>query len=199
MNDPVSQFDRAIELIDRASSEDPHRTIFDGVEVPAGLLYAQRMTHWLLQIEPNASEALRLAVRCQHLRRWMIPRSNYPMTRPGYRQWRTTLGRFHAEQAGQILRSVGYDERMILRVQSLIRKERLKSDAEAQTLEDVACLVFLEGDYIEFARTHEQGKVIAILQKTWRKMSDRGQAAALVLAQKLPEIERKLIEQALRS
>ena len=198
MNDPVSQFDRAIELIDRASSEDPHRAMFGEVEVPAGLHYAQRMTHWLLQIEPNASETLRLAVRCQHLRRWMIPRSNYPMTRPGYHQWRTTLARFHADQAGEILRSIDYDESTILRVQSLIRKERLKSDPEAQTLEDVACLVFLEGDYIEFVRTHEQEKVIAILQKTWRKMSERGQAAALSLAKSLPEVERRLIEKALK-
>jgi hypothetical protein len=198
MTRDANLFDRAIGLIDRASSEDPARTIFQGNEYPVGMLYGQRMTHWLSQIDPNASEPLRLAIRSQHLRRWMISRSNYPMTRAGYHQWRTTLARFHAEQAAEILRSVGYDEQTILRVQSLIRKERLKSDPEAQTLEDVACLVFLERDYLEFARAHEQAKVIAILQKTWRKMSDRGHAAALSLAKTLPEAERKLIEEALK-
>jgi uncharacterized protein DUF4202 len=195
-SDP-SRFERAIRQIDAAGSEDPQQVSFDGRDFPAGLLYGLRMSHWLTQIDPDASEELRLAVRCQHLRRWMIPRSNYPMTRAGYYQWRTTLGRFHAEQAGEILRAAGYDEPSVARVQSLIRKERIKSDAEAQTLEDAACLVFLEGDYVEFARTHEREKVIAILRKTWGKMSARGHEAALDLSKSLPDTEKELIDQAL--
>ena len=113
MTDDCEKLNRATELIDRASSEDPARAIFQGTEFPVGLLYGERMAHWLSQIDPNASEPLQLAVRCQHLRRWMIPRSNYPMTRAGYHQWRTTLARFHAEQAGEILQSAGYDPPLI--------------------------------------------------------------------------------------
>jgi hypothetical protein len=193
---PTDRFAQAIERFDAANREDPTRAAFDGRECPAELLYGLRMTEWLRRLAPDASEALQLAVRCQHIRRWEIPRSSYPMTRPGYLQWRTTLGRFHADIAADILRSVGYDEGTVARVQSLVRKEGLKSDPETQTLEDVACLVFLENDYVPFARGHEAEKVIHILKRTWRKMSDRGRQAALALAETLPPDERALVEQA---
>ena len=140
MNDtPVAasdpdRFIRAVERIDAANAQDPNRTSFAGSEYPAELIYSMRMSEWLGRLAPEASEALRLAVRCQHLRRWAIPRGSYPMTRAGYHQWRTTLGRFHADEAGQILRDVGYDEPTISRTQSLFRKERFKTDPEAQTL-----------------------------------------------------------------
>jgi hypothetical protein len=192
-----SQYAQAIERIDAANTQDPNVATFDGHEYPAELIYSMRMTAWLTRIDPAASEALQLAVRCQHLRRWEIARAQYPMTRPGYYQWRTKLGVYHAEKAAEILRSVGYDDALIARVQSLIRKERLKTDAEAQTLEDVACLVFLENDYVDFARKHEEKKVIDILRKTWRKMSERGHALALELAKMLPDGERVLIMRAL--
>ncbi|HWE03349.1 MAG TPA: DUF4202 domain-containing protein [Tepidisphaeraceae bacterium] len=192
-----SNYRQAFERIDDANSQDPNVVFFDGKDQPAELIYSARMTAWLARIEPAASEALRLAVRCQHLRRWEIPRSSYPMTRPGYHQWRTRLAQFHAEQAASILRSVGYDPATVARVQSLIRKERFKTDAEAQMLEDVACLVFLELDYVDFARRHEDQKVIDILRKTWRKMSDRGHVTAMELAGTLPESQRRLIQRAL--
>jgi hypothetical protein len=121
------------------------------------------------------------------------------MTRPGYLQWRSTLARFHAEQAGEILRGVGYDEQAIARVQSLVRKERLASDPEAQALEDAACLVFLEGEFVDFARKHDAEKVEGILRKTWRKMSAKGRAEAIKVAAALPERERRLVEDAIRA
>ena len=155
------------------------------------------MTEWLVRLEPGASEALRLAARSQHLCRWMIPRSDYPMTRQGYHQWRTTLARFHADKAGEILRDVGYDEPTVSRVQSLLRKEGLKSDPETQALEDVACLVFLEHEFSDFARRHDEAKVINILARTWKKMSSRGHAAALALD--LPPEDRALVQKALAS
>jgi hypothetical protein len=195
MTDSSEQYQRAVDRFDEANRQDPNRTRLGGVEYPDELLYAQRMTQWLERLEPEASEALRLAVRCQHLCRWMIPRDQYPMTRPGYLQWRSTLGRFHADKAGDILRAVGYGEELVARVQSLVRKERLKSDPEAQTLEDVACLVFLEYEFADFAGKHEDEKVINIVARTWRKMSDRGRAAALGLD--LPADARRLIEKAL--
>ncbi len=95
---------RAIEQIDAANAEDPNRAVFAGKEYPAELIYSMRMSEWLSRLEPGASEPLQLAVRCQHLRRWVIPRASYPMTRAGYHQWRTTLGRYHADEAGRILR-----------------------------------------------------------------------------------------------
>ena len=197
MNEDNNRFHRAIETFDRANGQDPNRTLVYGAEVPDELLYARRMTGWLNRLEPEAAEPLRLAVRCQHLCRWMIPRSQYPMTRAGYYQWRTTLARLHAEKAGEILRDVGYDEPTVARVQSLVRKEGIKSDPEAQTLEDVACLVFLEFEFADFAARHDAEKVIHIVARTWRKMSERGRAAALKLD--LPADARTLIEKALAS
>ncbi len=172
--------------IDSANGEDPA-----GKEV----LYSERMSCWLDKLEPGAGPALRLAARAQHIRRWVIPRSSYPMDRIGYLTWRTTLYKFHAESAAGILRDVGYDDETIARVEGLIRKERIKSDPEAQTLEDVICLVFLENYFAEFAEGHDPEKVIGILRKTWKKMSERGQAEALKLD--MPEAARGLVERAL--
>jgi hypothetical protein len=153
------------------------------------------MTGWLERLAPEASEPLRLAIRAQHLCRWTIPRSQYPMDRRGYHQWRTHLARFHAEKAGEILCEVGYDAATIARVQALLRKEGLKSDPETQLLEDVACLVFLESYFADFSRQHDEEKLITILRRTWLKMSPRGHQAALALD--LPLEARALIEKAL--
>lgn len=188
---------RAIERFDAENAQDPTRTSEDGVEAPEAVLYARRMTAWLERLAPDAEEAVRLAVRSQHIRRWEVPRSSYPMTRAGYHQWRTAAARFHAEVAGRILRDVGYDEAMVTRVQSLLRKERLKEDPGAQLLEDVACLVFLERTFAPFAAAHEDEKVTEILRRTWRKMSDRGRAAAGGLVDALPERARALVRRAL--
>ena len=79
----------------------------------------------------------------------------------------------------QILREVGYDDAAIGRVQALLRKERLKADPDVQLLEDVICLVFLQHYLADFATQHDAEKLADILRKTWRKMSDRGRAAAL--------------------
>jgi hypothetical protein len=196
MTTDPARFARAIDRIDAANAQDPNRALFDGREYPAELLYSMRLTEWLGRLVPDASEALRLAVRCQHLRRWAIPRSQYPATRAGYLQWRSMLARFHADEAGAILRDVGYDDATVGRVQSLVRKERFKADAEAQALEDAACLVFLEIEYVDFARRHDDEKVVQILAKTWKKMSDRGRQAVVQLAPSLPERERGLVERA---
>jgi hypothetical protein len=194
---PATRFMNAIRRIDAANREDPQRVQVDGAAVPGELLYSRRMSAWLDRLEPDASEALKLAVRAQHLRRWEIPRETFPKTRAGYLQWRTRLGGFHAEKAGEILRESGYDEPTVLRVQSLLRKEGLKSDPETQVLEDVICVVFLENYFADFAPQHDEEKVVNILRKTWRKMSERGRSAALGLA--LPVEARVLVEKALRT
>ena len=172
------RFMEAMRRFDAANAEDPHFEVVDGVSYPRELLYAQRMTTWLERFAPEASEALRLAARSQHIRRWMIPRDHYPMDRRGYLQWRTTLGRFHAEAVATILREVGYEEAMIQRVQALLRKEGLRRDAEVQCLEDVICLVFLESYCADFARQLDAAKALGILRKTWSKMSPRGREVA---------------------
>lgn len=185
----MDRFQRAIEAIDRANAEDPH-----GKE-PA---YSRQMTEWLERLEPNASEALRLAARAQHIRRWMIPRETYPMDRAGYHQWRTRLYHFHAEQAAAILAEAGYDEATIARVQALLRKEGLKTDPEMQTLEDVICLVFLEHYFPEFRqrKTYPDEKWVTILRRTWAKMSQRGRDEALKLT--LDDETLRLVKQALQ-
>lgn len=189
------RFENAIARIDDANRQDPVPEESDGHSYPKELLYGQRMTTWLTRIAPEASEALRLAVRCQHIQRWKIPRQDYPAGRTGYKQWRTDLAKFHAETAGDILREVGYDEETVQRVQALVRKERFKVDPEAQTLEDVACLVFLAHYFAAFAEKHETEKVIDIVRKTWKKMSDDGHKAALTIS--FPEHLKTIVEKAI--
>lgn len=84
----------------------------------------------------------------------------------------------HAELAGEILASVGYDPSVIERVGNLIRKQNLGSDVETQTLEDVACLVFLESYSEAFFEEHDRATSQRVLRKTWRKMSPRARRVA---------------------
>ncbi len=191
----TNKFSVAIAKIDEANAADPHRESFDGQEFPKEVLYSTRMSSWLNRLEPDASEALRLAAHGQHICRWTIPRGDFPMDRAGYHRWRSTCQKMHAEKLGSILREVGYDDETVARVQSLVRKERMKLDPEAQLLEDVVCLVFLENYFAEFAKDHDEAKLIDIVRKTWSKMSDRGHQAALLLA--LQPETRKIVERAL--
>lgn len=191
----TDRFADAIARIDAANAEDPNVERVDGRDVPKELVYGQRMSTCLDRFAPNASEALRLAARAQHIRRFEIPRSEYPDGRAGYHRWRTELMKRHAAHAREILEQVGYDEETIARVEHLVRKRDLKRDAEVQTLEDVICLVFLEHYWSEFAAKHDEEKLIVILQKTWAKMSPDGHAAALALP--LSEADRALVAKAL--
>lgn len=171
----------ALARFDETNAADPNRETVDGAQQPRELVYARRMTEMLEGLAPDAPEAVKLAARCQHIRRWTVPRAGYPAGRDGYRKWRGDLARFHAETAGGILRGVGYGPAAVARVQALLRKERLKTDPDVQLLEDVACLVFLQHYLPAFARRHDEDKLVSILRKTWRKMSARGRAAALRL------------------
>ena len=188
------RFRRAVERFDAANGEDPNRELADGVEQPKELVYARRMTARLDRFRPYAPEAVRLAARCQHIRRWTIPRSDYAAGREGYRRWRTDLARFHADTAAAILRDVGYGDEVVVRVGSLLRKERLKADPDVQLLEDVICLVFVEHYLAGFAPKHDEETLAGVLRKTWRKMSEDGRRAALALD--LPENVRSVVERA---
>ena len=187
----TDNFVEALNRIDAVHAADPEKEDSRAKE----LVYAERMSTWLAKLAPRASDALKLAVRCQHLKRWAIARSSFPEGKVGYLSWRKQESLAHAALAGEILSGAGYDESAVKRVQALVKKDRLKHDAEAQLLEDVTCLVFLEFEFAPFAAKHPDDKVIDILRKTWPKMSPQGQAAALEL--KLPASLRTLVEKAL--
>ena len=192
-----ARFRTAIERMDALNRADPNRETVAGQDYPKELLYAERMSAWLARLAPEASEALRLAVRSQHIGRWIIPRSNYSMDRRGYHQWRTELARFHAATVRGILLEVGYDEGIIVRAEQLLQKINLKTDPEAQLLEDTACLVFLEHYFSAFAQKHDEQKLITIVQKAWKKMSAQAQQTALTL--KFAAADQAVIEKALSS
>jgi len=195
------RFAAAIAQFDAANGQDPNRETSGGNSRPKELVYADRMSAMLARFVPDASEALKLAARCQHIERWKVPRSQYPQTRAGYQQWRASLRDFHADRAGGILRDVGYDDATIARVRGLIRKERMKSDPDAQALEDVVALVFLENYLEDFVATHadyDEAKFVDILQKTARKMSARGRVAA-VTEISAPQALRAVIANAMKA
>ena len=190
-----TKFEKAMALIDTKNAEDIHIESYQGKEFPKELLYSNRMSKKLLLFQPNASEALEIAARAQHICRWEIERNAYPMNRIGYLKWREELKKMHANITTAILKTVGYEYEFTNRVAFLISKKLIKKDADSQTLEDVVCLVFLEYYFEVFAAKHNNEKVIDILQKTWKKMSTKGQDEALKLT--FPFHISALIKQAL--
>ena len=193
----TDRFQRVIRSIDEANREDPSSEVDDGVAQPKELLYGMRMQAWVERLDPRAPEALRIAARSQHIRRWEIPRSDYPMDRKGYLRWRTTLYAFHADRASELLQAAGYGDETIQRVRALLQKRNLRTDADVQTLEDAAALVFLEHHLDDFLKRDDIGeeKAIDIIRKTWKKMTDRGHGAASAL--ELSEESSALLELAL--
>ena len=176
-----SRFRKAIELIDRANAGDPVRIVVHGEERQKELAHSELMTRWVERLRPDAGDELLIAARAHHIRRWEIPRSSYPAGRKAYLQWRTALHRFHAEATGEILAEVGYGQDFIERVGQIVRKHRLRQDAEVQTLEDALCMVFLETQLSDLRSEHGDEKVLEILVKTLKKMSDRAKELALEL------------------
>ena len=175
------KFAAALRRFDEENARDPNTETADGVAQPREWLYARRLSDWVLRLCPDASEALRLAARCQHLCRWEIPRSSYPMTRPGYLQWRANLKKFHAQKAGDILREVGYPEDVVRHVQDLNRKRNFPSDPETRVLEDALCLVFLQYQFAGLAAKTAEDKTLNALKKSWQKMTPAARAEALKL------------------
>jgi len=193
-NDP-ERFAAALRRFDEENARDPNLESADGKSQPRELIYAQWLTDWVLKLSPDASEALRLAAHCQHIARWQIPRDSYPMTRPGYLQWRADLKKFHAQKAGEILRAVSYDDDTIRRVQELNLKRNFPADPESRVLEDALCLVFLERQLAALAAKSDDAKMINALQKSWKKMTPAAHAKALKL--KYGAREQSLLERAL--
>lgn len=190
------QFDTAIKLIDAANSEDPNLETSDGKDWPKELLYSARMAEMIERYDAEADEAPKLAVRAQHIQRWKSPRSNYPMNRKGYHQWRTDLYKFHAETTAALLVKAGYDDEFIERVKLAVGKKSLKSNPDTQLLEDVTALVFIEHYMLSFVNKHpeySEDKWLDIIAKTWRKMSAQAQQFTLDGHIRLPEALTPLI------
>jgi len=177
-----ARFEQALSRFDEENSNDPNAEAVDGVSQPRELFHARRLFDWVLKLCPGASEPLRLAARCQHLCRWIIPRASYPMDRVGYLRWRNDLKQFHARKAGEILREIGYSEEIIQRVQELNLKKNFPADPESRVLEDALCLVFLQHQFADLASRTAEDKVINALRKSWNKMTPAAQAEALKLS-----------------
>ena len=190
------RFNRAMALFDAANSQDPN--LDEGQ--PKELLYAMRMSDMIARFAPEASEAAQLAVRAQHIQRWKVPRSTYPMNKEGYHAWRTGLYKFQADSAGELMRQAGYDDAMIERVKKAVGKRGIKSNPETQLLEDIADLVFIEHYMLAFAHSkpeYDEAKWLEIIRKTWQKMSAKAREFALSGSIRLPESLVPLITKAI--
>lgn len=181
------RLEQTIQRINQANADDPNGGVED--------LYSKRMLQTLQSFEPRASEALTLACYAQHVCRWKLVRKDYPAGLTGYLKWRTDLAKLHAEILAEVMQESGYNEADVERASNIIQKRKLKTDPEAQTLEDVSCLVFLNHYFDAFAGKHSEEKIIDIVQKTWAKMSDKGHQAALSLT--LPQHLQTLVGKAL--
>ena len=175
----MTPFQNASAWIDAENAQDPNSEIYQSNSYPKELLYSNRMYERLMDFYPNASEAVQIASKAQHICRWKMPRESYPMDRVGYLKWREDLKKFHAQTTAEILEKAGYSQEFIDRVSFLIEKKLLKKDAETQLLEDVICLVFLEYYFDAFVQKHDREKMKNIILKTWNKMSENGHQEAL--------------------
>lgn len=175
------RFERAVALFLEQNARDPNVLVINGKSEPKERVASERLAAWVTKLEPNGSEPLHLAAYCQHLRRWEIPRSDYEPGRIGYLKWRKTLGRFHADEASAVLREVGYDDATIEAVRQINQKLALSSNPDCATMEDALCLSFLEHEFVEFSAKHPDDKVVDIVAKTWKKMTERGHQLALTL------------------
>ena len=177
----AGRFERAIELIDEANSADPTVLMVDGRPRPKELVHAEIATEWVRRLRPDADEALLLAARAHHIRRWKVPRSSYPEGRKAYLRWRAGLQKFHAREVETILREVGYDAGTIARVQQIVQKHGLGRDPDVQVLEDALCLVFLETQLTDLVEQLPEETMANVLRKTWKKMSEEARECALAL------------------
>jgi hypothetical protein len=195
----LQQLNTAIELIDAANSKDPNIETSDGKDWPKELLYSHRMSDMLERYAPEADDAAKIYIRAQHIQRWKSPRSDFPMDRKGYHQWRSALYNYHAETVADLLVKAGYDNDFIERVKLAVSKKSLKSNTDTQLLEDVTALVFIEHYMLDFVNKHpeyDEEKWLVIVRRTWAKMSEKAQQFALGGHIALPESLVPLIQKA---
>jgi hypothetical protein len=175
----MDAYERARVLIDGAHAADPNKTAGGR---PAEMVYAEGMEKWVVRIAPDAEPLLMLAARCQHLERWSVPRSSFPLGRPGYLSWRRSLYGKQADRARQLMLAAGVPAEEAANAAAWVAKKGLQTNPGTQALEDAAVLVFLESEIEAFTAQHAEyprEKFVDILRKTWRKMSPRAQELAL--------------------
>jgi hypothetical protein len=202
MSQKQSTYDKALTMIDAANSEDPNQVSADGKDWPKELLYSERMTDMLGRYKADADDAMKLAIRAQHIQRWKSPRTAYSMDRIGYLKWRKDLYKIQADNAADLLLEAGYDDDTISRLRNAVAKKNIKGNADTQLLEDVTDLVFIEHYLLDFVAKHpdySDEKWIEIIQKTWHKMSANAHEFALSGAVRLPESLVPLIRKAVSS
>jgi limonene-1,2-epoxide hydrolase len=176
---PSARLRAALAAIDDANAADPTVVTVRDRTGPKEIIHADLVTEWVLRLRPDADEALLLAARGHHFRRWTVPRSSYPTGRAAYLRWRKDLHAQHAKELGLVLADAGYDEATIARVQAIVRKDGLARAGEnddVQVLEDALCLVFLETQLVEIAARLDPAKLPGVITKTARKMSGAGLA-----------------------
>eukprot|EP00775_Hariotina_reticulata_P011050 gene11050-11205_t len=192
---------QVLDAIDALNEQDPRRVTWQGKDWPYELAYSHWLTDWVLQLEPEPSEVLRIVARGQHVERWKSPRSGYPDGKTGYFQWRENLKASHAATVTQLMQEAGYDEASQSKVTRFILKKDLKKDPENQAglevVEDALCLVFLQHQFAELLEKEGPDKMVSIVQKTWGKMGDKGREAALKL--NLPDDQADVVARALAS
>ena len=177
----MSDLEAAFRAIDAANADDPNTIVVRGQRRPKELAHAELAVEWVRLLVPDPSDALLLAARAHHVRRWEIPRSSEPDGRPGYLRWKRRLQQHHADVVGRLLTGVGVDPATIERVQAIVKKERLKSDRDVQALEDALCLVFVETQFGELTEQLGDDHMVEVVVKTLRKMTPAGREAALGL------------------
>lgn len=191
----MDAYARARALIDQAHAADPARAP-DGRA--AELIYGERIEAWVVRLVPNAPALLRLAARCQHLERWLVPRATFPEGKVGYLNWRRSLYVKQAERARALLLEAGISHDEAAEVATWVSKSGLKTNPGTQALEDAAVFVFLENEISAFAAQHAdypREKFVDILRKSWRKLSPAAQhmAGALTLPPAIAELVREAI------
>lgn len=190
-----SRLPAVFKAIDDINLQDPNTSTVDGKEVAKEWIYGVRMTECINEYWPDANEYVQIAVRAQHIKRWHLKRTEFEPGRTGYLKWRKELGKYHAELTASLMANCGYNQEECDKTAAIIRKEKIKANADSQMLEDVACLVFLQYYFDEFSEKYTEEKIIDIVQKTWKKMSEQGHQIALSLT--FPEHLAKLVQKAL--
>jgi hypothetical protein len=185
----------AVQAIDDANALDPQQVRVRGAVRPLALVHGWYAVEWVEQLHPAPSELLLLAARAHHLRRWELPRLRYPEGRAGYHQWKRDQRQRHAHDVALILGPAGYSDDEIAQVQAWVRREQLSSDPGSQSVEDAACLVFIETQLAEVAAKLEHDHLVDIIRKTAKKMSP----AALGAVARIPlgDAEQRLLAEAL--
>jgi len=190
--------DSTLAAIDAANADDPNVIVVRGEARPKELAHASLASEWVDRLAPEASDALRIAARAHHIRRWELPRSDYPEGKAGYHRWRRDLQQRHADCVAGILAEHGWDDPTRDRVQAIVRKQGLGRDPEVQVFEDALCLVFLETQFGELrGRLADDAKLADVTRKTAAKMSP--EALARVSELPLSPDDLVLIQRALQS